>query len=479
VSSDLLDAKTKKLAYDRLVDIVGEEHVHEQETDLLLNAHDAWPLAEAKIRAGEILPLADLVVFPSSVDEVSRILKTAGELEVPVTPVGGGAGTCGGTVPIYGGIQLDLKRMSRIYEMDSKSMTVRVQAGVVGIDLEETVNREGYTTGHTPTSLRASNVGGFIATRSGGSMSSLYGKIEDLTLGLQVVLPDGSTIECKAVPRHSVGPDLKQLFIGSEGTLGVITEATLRLFPIPETRRFRAYTFSDVHSGLEAIRFIFRAGVLPSVVRLYDPEDAALSFSMHFEFVEGHCMLLLAFDGASEKVEFEERVSHEICVESGGTDQGEGPSKRWWEHRYDMYYPTKLTTAGYAIGDTIDIVATYDKLEDVYNSMKEAMEKHAAVVMSHFSHMYPNGGSIYMIFFTSQPDAETAWHNYKTIWDVGIKACLEHGGTMSHQHGVGLSRSTYTEDELGSSFSVLKAIKEVLDPKGIMNPGKLGLGVKD
>ncbi len=456
---------------------MGPENITQHETDQILNAHDAWPLSEAKIRAGEILPLADLIVYPETVDQISKILVAANELKIPVIPVGGGAGTCGGTLPIYGGIQLDLKRLDKIIEIDQISMLVRVQAGVIGIDLEEEVNRLGYTTGHTPTSLRASNIGGFIATRSGGSMSSLYGKIEDLTLGLQVVLPDGSIIESKAVPRHSVGPDLRQVFIGSEGTLGIITEATLRLFPIPEERRFRSISFPDVRSGLEAIRKIFRAGILPSIVRLYDPEDAALSFSMHFEFEEGHCMLLLAFDGPPKKIEIDEDQSVQICLEMNGLDHGEGPSKHWWEHRYDMYYPTRLTTSGYAIGDTIDIVATYDKLENVYYAMKEAMEAEDAVVMSHFSHMYQNGGSIYMIFFTSQPDAETAWRTYRNIWDAGVAACHREGGTMSHQHGVGLSRSTYTENELGSSFSVLKRIKEVLDPNNIMNPGKLGLGV--
>ncbi len=475
----MLDEKAKKKALERISKIVGPEYITLNETDRILNAHDAWPLSEAKIRAGEILPLADLVVFPGSVGEISKILVVANDMKLPVTPVGGGAGTCGGTLPIFGGIQLDLKRLNRILEIDHASMLVRVEAGVVGIDLEEEVNRYGYTTGHTPTSLRASNIGGFIATRSGGSMSSLYGKIEDLTLGLQFVLPDGSIIESKAVPRHSVGPDLRQLIIGSEGTLGVITEATLRLFPIPEERRFRSVSFPDIHSGLEAIRKIFRAGILPSVVRLYDPEDAALSFSMHFDFEEGHCMLLLAFDGALEKVKIDEEKSVQICLDEGGCDQGVGPSKRWWEHRYDMYYPTRLTTSGYSIGDTIDIVATYDKLENVYYAMKEAMEAEDAVVMSHFSHMYPNGGSIYMIFFTSQPDAETAWATYKRIWDAGIASCLREGGTMSHQHGVGLSRSTYTENELGSAFDVLKKIKRVLDPNGIMNPGKLGLGVRE
>jgi len=463
--------------FRRISKIVGPENITQLETDKILNAHDAWPLSEAKIRAGEILPLADLIVYPETVDHISKILVVANELKIPVIPVGGGAGTCGGTLPIYGGIQLDLKRLDKIIEIDQISMLVRVQAGVIGIDLEEEVNRLGYTTGHTPTSLRASNIGGFIATRSGGSMSSLYGKIEDLTLGLQVVLPDGSIIESKAVPRHSVGPDLRQVFIGSEGTLGIITEATLRLFPIPEERRFRSISFPDVHSGLEAIRKIFRAGILPSVVRFYDPEDAALSFSMHFEFEEGHCMLLLAYDGPPRKIDIDEEQSVQICLELGGVDHGEGPSKRWWEHRYDMYYPTRLTTGGYAIGDTIDIVATYDKLENVYYAMKEAMEAEDAVVMSHFSHMYQNGGSIYMIFFTSQPDAETAWRTYRNIWDAGVAACHREGGTMSHQHGVGLSRSTYTENELGSSFNVLKRIKEVLDPNNIMNPGKLGLGV--
>jgi len=475
----LFDKKTKTKIFKQIAQIVGTEHITLHETDQILNAHDAWPLSEAKIRAGVILPLADLIVFPGSVDEISKILVIANEMKVPVVPVGGGAGTCGGTLPIYGGIQLDLKRLDKIIEIDHNSMLVRVQAGVIGIDLEEEVNRFGYTTGHTPTSLRASNIGGFIATRSGGSMSSLYGKIEDLTLGIQVVLPNGSIIESKAVPRHSVGPDLRQIFIGSEGTLGIITEATIRLFPLPEERRFRSVSFPDVHSGLEAIRKIFREGILPSVVRLYDPEDAAFSFSMHFEFEEGHCMLLLAFDGASEKNEIDETHAVQICLQEGGTDQGEGPSKRWWEHRYDMYYPTRLTTGGYAIGDTIDIVATYDRLEHVYTAMKEVMEKEDAVVMSHFSHMYQNGGSIYMIFFTSQPTAEMAWSTYNRIWDAGVAACLREGGTMSHQHGVGLSRSTYIKDELGSSFSVLKKIKEVLDPNGIMNPGKLGLGVRE
>ncbi len=475
----LLDSKIKAKIAKHLEGIVGAEHVTIQETDTVLNAHDAWPLSEAKIRAGEMLPLADIVVFPGSTEEVSEVLKLANKNKVPVTPVGGGAGTCGGTLPIYGGMQLDLKRMDKVLDIDHKSMLVRVEAGMVGIDLEEAVNRHGYTLGHTPTSMRASNVGGFLATRSGGSMSSLYGKIEDLTLGLEVVLADGSIVRTKAVPRHSVGPDLRELFIGSEGTLGVITEATLRLFPIPEERRFRSMAFSDVHSGLETIRRIFRAGITPSVVRFYDPEDTAMAMSQHFDVEEGDCMLLLAFDGAVEKVDYEERVSVEICRENGGKDFGDGPSKRWWEHRYDMYYPTKFTTAGFSIGDTIDIVATYDKLENVYRAMKTAMEAHEAFVMSHFSHMYQNGGSIYMIFFTSQPDAETAWATYKKIWDDGVAACLREGGTMSHQHGVGLSRSTYTEDELGSGFQVLKRIKDVLDPNGIMNPGKLGLGVQE
>ncbi|MCK4483223.1 MAG: FAD-binding oxidoreductase, partial [Candidatus Thorarchaeota archaeon] len=293
----MLDSKIKAKIAKHLEGIVGAEHVTIQETDTVLNAHDAWPLSEAKIRAGEMLPLADIVVFPGSTEEVSEVLKLANKNKVPVTPVGGGAGTCGGTLPIYGGMQLDLKRMDKVLDIDHKSMLVRVEAGMVGIDLEEAVNRHGYTLGHTPTSMRASNVGGFLATRSGGSMSSLYGKIEDLTLGLEVVLADGSIVRTKAVPRHSVGPDLRELFIGSEGTLGVITEATLRLFPIPEERRFRSMAFSDVHSGLETIRRIFRAGITPSVVRFYDPEDTAMAMSQHFDVEEGDCMLLLAFDG--------------------------------------------------------------------------------------------------------------------------------------------------------------------------------------
>ena len=473
----MLDSKVKTKLVKRIESIVGNDNVTTQATDAILNAHDAWPLSEAKIRAGEALPLADLIVFPVSTEEVSQVLVIANEMKIPVTPVGGGAGTCGGTLPIYGGMQLDLKRMDKILSIDHESLLVTVQSGVVGIDLEEAVNRHGYTMGHTPTSLRASNVGGFIATRSGGSLSSLYGKIEDLTLGLEVVLADGNVIRTKAVPRHSVGPDLRQLFIGSEGTLGVITEATLRMFPIPEERRFRSMAFRDVHSGLVAIRQIFRH-TTPSLVRLYDPVDTAMFVANHFDVDDGDCMLMLGFDGTPAENDLAEAKSVEICLSNGAKDYGEGPSKRWWEHRYDMYYPSSFTTSGYAIGDTIDIVATYDKLENVYHAMKAAMEAHDAIVLSHFSHMYQNGGSIYMIFYTNQPNAETAWATYRRIWDDGVAACLREGGTMSHQHGVGLSRTTYTEGEMGSAFDVLKRIKKVLDPNGIMNPGKLGLGVR-
>ena len=473
----MLDSKVKTKLVKRIESIVGNDNVTTQATDAILNAHDAWPLSEAKIRAGEALPLADLIVFPVSTEEVSQVLVIANEMKIPVTPVGGGAGTCGGTLPIYGGMQLDLKRMDKILSIDHESLLVTVQSGVVGIDLEEAVNRHGYTMGHTPTSLRASNVGGFIATRSGGSLSSLYGKIEDLTLGLEVVLADGNVIRTKAVPRHSVGPDLRQLFIGSEGTLGVITEATLRMFPIPEERRFRSMAFRDVHSGLVAIRQIFRH-TTPSLVRLYDPVDTAMFVANHFDVDDGDCMLMLGFDGTPAENDLAEAKSVEICLSNGAKDYGEGPSKRWWEHRYDMYYPSSFTTSGYAIGDTIDIVATYDKLENVYHAMKAAMEAHDAIVLSHFSHMYQNGGSIYMIFYTNQPDSETAWATYRRIWDDGVAACLREGGTMSHQHGVGLSRTTYTEGEMGSAFDVLKRIKKVLDPNGIMNPGKLGLGVR-
>ncbi|TFH05625.1 MAG: hypothetical protein E4H14_12365, partial [Candidatus Thorarchaeota archaeon] len=226
---------------------------------------------------------------------------------------------------------------------------------------------------------------------------------------------------------------LRQLFIGSAGVLSIITEATLRLFPIPEERRFSSSSFPDVHSGLEAIRYIFRE-IQPSIARLYDPEDAALAFSMHFEFEEGHCMLLLGFDGDPAQNDIDESKSMKICSLCGGTDHGEGPAKRWWEHRYDMYYPSRLTTSGFAVGDTIDIVATYDKLENIYHAMKVAMEAHDAIVMSHFSHMYQNGGSIYMIFFSSRATTEEAWETYKKIWDDGVAACFREGGTMSHQH---------------------------------------------
>ncbi|MEM1884524.1 MAG: FAD-binding oxidoreductase [Candidatus Jordarchaeales archaeon] len=470
------DLLQKKIIYEELVGIVGKENVHFNEVDALCYSRDTWQLLVPWIKGGGELPKPDFIVHPENTKQVSEIVKLANRFKIPLIPFGGGAGVCGGTIPVNGGIIVDLKKMNKILNVDHKSLLVTVQPGIFGEVLERELNKMGYTLPHYPASMYCSTVGGFVACRSAGSLSSKYGKIEDMVVGLEVVTPTGEILRMKPVPRSSTGPDLKQLFIGSEGTLGIITEVTLKIKPLPEERRFKAFIFKDLHSGIESVIKIFRKGIKPCVVRLYDYLDAQFTLKGRAKIPEGGSYLILGFDGLKEIVELEERIATEICLNEGGVEVDKELAEYWWNHRYDMYYPDPLRSSYNIIADTVDVAATYDKLEELYWEIKKTVEtKNPGVtMMAHFSHFYEDGGSIYMIFFTQQQGHEKAVEVYSAVWRDALEACLRVGGTISHHHGIGVVRAGWMHREHGEAFEVLKTIKKALDPNNIMNPGKLG-----
>ncbi|MEM3569468.1 MAG: FAD-binding oxidoreductase [Candidatus Jordarchaeales archaeon] len=467
----------RNVVYEELVSIVGQENVHCDDADLLCYSRDTWQLTVPWIKGGGKLPEPDFIVHPESAEQVSEIVKLANRFKIPLIPFGGGAGVCGGTIPVYGGIIVDLKKMDKIVRVDHKSLLVTVQPGILGEILERELNRMGYTFPHYPASMYCSTIGGFVACRSAGSLSSKYGKIEDMVVGLEVVIPTGEIIRIKPVPRSSTGPDLKQLFIGSEGTLGIITEVTLKIKLLPEERRFRAFIFKDLHSGIESVIKIFRRGLKPCVIRLYDYLDAQFTLKGKAEIPEGGSYLILGFDGMKEMVDLEEKTATRICLDEGGAEVDRELAEHWWKHRYDMYYPDAFKSSYSIIADTVDVAAPYDKLEELYWTIKRTVESRnpGVTMMAHFSHFYEDGGSIYMIFFTQQQNHEKAVRVYSSVWRDALEACLKVGGTISHHHGVGLVRAGWMHKEHGDAFSVLKAIKRALDPNNIMNPGKLGL----
>ncbi|MGQ9720915.1 MAG: FAD-binding oxidoreductase [Candidatus Jordarchaeum sp.] len=467
----------KKMIYDELVDIVGADNVSISQVDKICYSRDAWPQALMLIDMGKMLPPPDFVVHVENKEQISKILRLANTKKIPVIPFAGGAGACGQIIPVQGGIILDVKKMDKILRIDEISATVTAQPGIIGEDLERELNKASFTTGHFPASQYTSCLGGFVACRSAGSLSSKYGKIEDMVISMEVVLPNGEIMRTKTTPRSSTGPNLNQLFIGSEGTLGVITEVTLRLHPLPEERRFKAFIMKDLKTGLETVRQIFRKGLKPAVIRLYDELDTVFTLKGKLELPPGACYLILAFDGVKEIVDFEDKITTEIVVKNEGKEVDKQLAEYWWNHRYDMYFPHPDRQKMGLVADTIDVVTTWDKLEDLYYGVKEAIiAKYPSVfIMSHFSHFYPEGGSIYIIFAYQEPDREKALKTYIEIWDLGLEACHKIGGSVAHHHGVGLSRAKWMRKEYGEAgFKALEAIKKALDPNNIMNPGKMG-----
>ncbi len=455
---------------------LGKPNVSDAEVDKICYSRDAWPLR--LIRLGRLVldPKPDLIVWPKSVEHIQKIVQLANQEQIPLIPVSGAGGVVGGTLPITGGIIVDLKKMSKILQLDETSLLVTVQPGILGQELEEYLQARGYTSGHFPSSIYSSALGGFAAARSAGVLSSKYGKIEDMITGLEVVLPTGELLRTKNVPRSSMGPDLKQLFIGSEGVFGIISELTLRIAPLPESRHFDSFLFPDLHSGMEAVIQIFRQDLNPALIRLYDENETRFVLGRFKSPPEGACVLNLMYSATKNIVKIEKRTVKKICIEKNAESLGSGPSKHWWNNRFDLYYPSSLNLGPGMLYDVLDVAASYANLEKMYWAMREAIEATGMSTMSHFSHFYPDGGNIYVIFIGQEKSPEAVEAKYEQVWNVGLEAAHRQGGTLSHQHGVGLLKAPWMVKEHGSAgFALLQAIKQYLDPNNIMNPGKLGL----
>src|SRR5918992_1093652 len=435
-----------------------------------------WPALAAKA-AGEPLARPDVVVRPRTDEEVATVLAIAHEHHVPVVPWGGGSGTQGGALAVHGGIVLDLRSLDKVIEVDETSMTVTVAAGKNGRELEAELGARGLMLPHYPASVEWATVGGYIAARGSGVRSTRYGKIEDLVLSLRVATPATGLIDTVEVPRHAVGPELTQLFVGSEGTLGVICRATLAVVPVPEVRRFAAVAFPSVGAGIGAIRRALQLGHRPSVVRLYDEEATRLAFSPVVGEELSGVYTVLAFEGEAEAAALEERRALELAREAGAAVLDPALGQRWWDRRYDFYHPPHQPELP-AIWGTLDVVATYARIEAVYDALRRAVREPyrdtGLELRMHFSHWYAWGTMIYGRFVVPDggPDA-LALHD--RIWEDGMTAALDAGGVMNDHHGVGIKLGPYMRRQHGGALDAMRLLKAALDPNNIMNPGKMGL----
>jgi len=432
-------------------------------------SRDWWPLAMVWALDGEVAARAAAVARPSSVDEVAGVLRVCNETHLPVTAAAGRSGVCGASVPLHGGVVLDLCGLSGVVEVDQDSMILDVLAGTFGTPLEEELQSvHEVTIGHWPQSIDLSTVGGWLACRGAGQHSTRYGKIEDIVVGLDVVLADGRQIATGGAPRAAVGPDLTQLFAGSEGTLGIITSARLRLHPAPPATVRAAFGFGSFADGLDACRRILHRGATPAVLRLYD----AIEGERGFQTGEHHPLLVLD-EGDPTLIDATLAIVREECAAAAVLD--EELVERWMGHRNDVSALEALISRGYVV-DTMEIAARWRDLPAIYEAATSAITavEHTLVASAHQSHSYGDGACLYFTF-AGQPPADERERYYRAAWDAGTRAVLEHGGALSHHHGVGLNRARFVRDALGDAFDVLVAAKQALDPNGILNPGKLGL----
>jgi alkyldihydroxyacetonephosphate synthase len=464
-----------------LEEIVGQDFISVDETDKLIYSTDWSWMPQMWLDRGEELKPPDYIVHPGTPEEISHILEIANKYRIPVVPFGGGSGTQGGALPIYGGIMVDLKRLDKIIEIDEKSLTVTAEAGIILSQLEWALNERGLTLPHYPASANCATLGGCLAPRGTGTTSTKYGKAEDMVLNMEVVLPTGEIIHTPPVPQHASGPDFFRLFLGSEGTLGFITKATMQLDYLPESRLLRAVLFDDLSKALEAGRQIMTRRLSPFVIRLYDPNSTRSRVRKILGYELEGAYMVLGFDGAPEIVALQERKALEICAEFGAQDLGREPGEAWWEHRYDFYYPPQSLKLPWMYGTT-ETVTTYDKIENLYLSEKRAVEEGYAdwdvKFIGHFSHWFHWGVMLYCRFIIENPpeDAEEALRLHNRIWNTAMSAVLENGGMINEHHGVGLKLSRYMRRQYGDAWPLMLNLKNTIDPNGIMNPGKVGFG---
>ena len=435
----------------------------------------SWPAIYAQQEGSASLP--DAVVLATDDDDVAATLRAASEHGVPVVPRGGGSGVMGACVPYHGGVVLDVSAMNGILALDEVSLTATVEAGLNGRAFERALNERGLSFPHYPASAEWASVGGYVAARGSGVLSSRYGKIEDQVISLRVVTPGGEVIDTVPVNRHAVGPELTQLFVGSEGTLGVITRVTVRLVPLPAHRRFEAVSLPSLQAGIDGLRTAMQRGLRPAVIRFYDAEAAAASLSPVVDRRLSGPTALLMFEGEAEPAEAEADAALRLLASHGGTRLEPELASTWWERRYDFYHPPHYPQLP-AMWGTIDAVASYDRILAVYEGIRSALEPFADTglrLRTHFSHWYEWGTMVYPRFLipdvSGHPDPPAL---YKEIWRAGVEAILAAGGVINDHHGVGATLAPYLERQWGAAYGTLMQVKHALDPANVMNPGKLG-----
>jgi alkyldihydroxyacetonephosphate synthase len=493
-------------AIERLRAIVGEANLRLDDYERVFHARGKSYHDLLYLRAGRLDMLPAAVVYPRNADEVLAVVKYAAGENISLVPFGGGSSVVGGvnaasrsmSDPV---LTLDTTLMSRVLQIDKLSMTARIEAGIYGPALEKALQAHGVTLGHYPQSFEYSTLGGWIAARGAGQQSNRYGKAEHWLVSAKLATPLGFWTT-ESSPASAAGPDLNEIVAGSEGILGVICDATIRIHPVPVRQDYRGYLFRSFASGIDAARRLAQSDIPTAMVRLSDaPETHFLqafgsrkpqgSLKSHLQkrylkwrgFDEEPCLMLIGHEGEREIVANAQRESEKLCRSLGALALGQSSGEKWMQGRFaSPHLRDPLMDRGIGV-DTLETATRWSNVQTLYEKVTSVigaalganMPESSArgIVMTHLSHSYPDGASLYFTYvFPRQLGRDV--EQWQAVKRAASDAIASHGGTISHHHGVGIDHAPWLAEEKGEiGLAIFKALKRELDPAGIMNPGKL------
>jgi alkyldihydroxyacetonephosphate synthase len=479
-----------------LVDAVGEESVFDSDEDRLRHSAGRGYADLARLRNGALEAAPDAVVMPESASALQRVLEVCASEGIAVVPFGGGTSVVGGVEPLRGGhgrlISLDLGALRDVV-VDDRSLTARLGAGLRGPEAEAALGRSGLTLGHFPQSFEYATIGGFAATRSAGQASSGYGRFDALVSSVRLLAPAGelSTLE---TPHTAAGPALRELVVGSEGVLGVIPDVTVRVRPAPRVRRYEAWMAEGFEAGAEIVRSLAQGPGLPQIIRVSDEEETEGTLALNgprglsgrlFEGYlgvrsrRGGALMIVGYEGNEESVARSRALGVRALRDGGAAYLGQAAGQAWEHGRYQGPYLRDTLMGMGAMVETLETSHTWSRFGELHAAVGEAIrgalqgQGTPGLVFCHLSHAYADGASLYFTFI-SRARRGVELEQWAAVKRAACEAIVTHGGTITHHHAVGSDHAPYMEAEVGrSGLEVLRAVKEQLDPAGIMNPGKL------
>jgi alkyldihydroxyacetonephosphate synthase len=488
-----------------LTEVVGVENVVQDDLDRIVHTYGKALRDLLRIRAGDIPRVPDVVIYPTNEAEVQLIVDRAVAADAVIIPYGGGSNISGSlhapedeTRPV---LSLDLGRMSQVIDIDQESGLARIQAGAQGPDLEEQLGAKGWVLGHYPDSFTHSTLGGWVATRSSGMQSDKYGDISDIARGMRVVMP-GKVLQIRPLPHTSTGPSVREMVLGSEGRLGVITEVTVQVHRIPEVRVILGYLFPSWESGLAAMQEISTSDAHPSITRVSDGKETAFSFATRKKSsgisissliskglmkvlqrrgwnLDEICLSFIGYEGGKAHVARQKKIVKDIVGRYGGILVGKGPGVLYDQKKFDTPYIRDFLLDRGAVGDVSETAAPWSKLLPLYKNVIAAAEKVYAQlgvpgwIMCHLSHSYHSGACLYFTF-AFKHDGVDPLGQYEPLKNAIQQAFVDSGGTLSHHHAVGTEHAPWLEQDISApGVHMIEGLFSAMDPNSNFNPGKI------